>query len=72
MDPVVMKLVDAAREFRTVLAQEGATEQRECARLLRNALARLYLAVAYLPRPGAPADHAVAVLRLLHEIAVWA
>ena len=50
-EDVVSTFVAAAQAFRAVLAAED-TEQLELARALRNAVARVYLAAARLPRGG--------------------
>lgn len=50
-EDVVSTFVDAAQAFRAVLAADD-TEQLELARALRNAVARVYLAAARLPRSG--------------------
>ena len=53
MEPAVLNFVEAARGFRGSLADGSPVERREYARLVRNAIARVYLAAAYLPSPGA-------------------
>lgn len=51
-DDVVAAFCEAAQAFRSALAN-GQEEEREFARRVRNAVARVYLAAATLPRgPG--------------------
>jgi hypothetical protein len=53
MGDATLDFLGAAREFRAVLREEDVPE-REFARRVRNALARVYLAGALLGSPGAP------------------
>jgi hypothetical protein len=53
-DEVVSAFRDAAQAFRSALANDRE-ERRESARRVRNAVARVYLAAASLPRGGSAA-----------------
>jgi uncharacterized protein DUF5063 len=53
-DEVVSAFLQAARAFRSALANDRS-EKREFARRVRNAVARVYLAAASLPRGGGAA-----------------
>jgi hypothetical protein len=53
MSDTVPAFLDAARAFRSTLATEEPLERDELARRLRNAVARVYVAAARLPRGGA-------------------